>query len=198
MIKKVSNNRKAVIILHEIYGTNSFIEEVCSEYHMMGFDVFCPEMLQRKCFSYSEAFEAYNYFVNRVGFDFYMEIEQLIEKIRLSYDKVFMIGFSVGATLAWRCCENLSCDGIICCYGSRIRNYLLLQPRCPVLLLFAAQDSFDVDSVIHMLQEKSNIEVHKLKANHGFMDLYSRNFNMEQARRAKEYISDFFIRSIGI
>lgn len=195
MIIKASNNKKAIIILHEIYGINSFIEEVCSEYHIMGFDVYCPEMLQRKCFSYSEVSDAYDYFTEKVGFDYYREIEHLIEKLKLSYDQVFVFGLSVGAALAWRCCENADCDGIICCYGSRIRDYLLLQPRCPVLLLFAANDSFDVDGVIQRLREKPNAEVYKLHADHGFLDLYSEHFNMEQARIAKEYISDFFIRN---
>ncbi len=192
MIKLLKNNRNAVIILHEIYGVNRFIEDVCSEYHMLGFDVFCPEMLGQNCFSYSETSEAYRYFIDEIGFDFYKEIEQLIETLKLSYEKVFMIGFSVGATIAWRCCENLKCDGIICCYGSRIRDYLLLQPCCPVLLLFAEQDSFDVDGVMMRLQEKSNVELYKLKASHGFMDQYSGQFNMEQTQISKEYISSFF------
>lgn len=194
MIKKISNNKNAVIILHEIYGTNKFIEDVCSEYHMGGFDVFCPEMLPRKCFSYSDASEAYHYFINEVGFDYYIEVEHLVESIKLRYDKVFIIGFSVGATIAWRCCENIMCDGIICCYGSRIRDYLLLQPCCPILLLFAQQDSFDVDSVVNELQEKSDVEIHKLKASHGFMDQYSISFNKEQSEKSREYICNFFTR----
>jgi len=72
MIKKISNNKKAVIILHEIYGINRFIKDVCSEYHILGFDL-------------------------------YKEVEQLVEKAKFTYDKVFIIGFSVGATIAWRC-----------------------------------------------------------------------------------------------
>jgi hypothetical protein len=35
MIKIIRNKRKAVIILHEIYGVNRFIEDVCAEYHML-------------------------------------------------------------------------------------------------------------------------------------------------------------------
>ncbi|NCC15561.1 MAG: hydrolase [Clostridia bacterium] len=194
MIEKISNHKNALIILHEIYGTNRFMEEVCSAYHMQGFDVFCPEMLQRKCFSYSEASEAYHYFTNKIGFDYDKKIEQFVEKIKPAYDKVFILGFSVGATIAWRCCENVNCDGIICCYGSRIRDDLLLQPCCPALLLFATQDSFDVDSVISKLRGTSNVEVHKLKASHGFMDPYSKCFNTEQAQIAKEYIRGFFTK----
>lgn len=195
MIKLIRNNRKAVIILHEIYGINSFIKDVCAEYHMQEFDIFCPDMLHQRCFSYSEASEAYHYFIHEIGFDYNKEIERLVELLKLTYDKVIIIGFSVGATIAWRCSENLKCDGIICCYGSRIRDYLLIQPCCPALLLFAEHDSFDVDSVITQLQEKSKVEIHKLKASHGFMDRYSKYYNMEQAQISKKYMSDFLMLS---
>lgn len=194
MIKNISNNKNAIIVLHEIYGINKFIEDVCFEYHMQGFDIFCPDMLQQTCFLYSEVSDAYQYFMNKIDFDFYIKIEQIIEQLKLQYEKVFIIGFSVGATIAWRCCENLKCDGIICCYGSRIRDFLLLQPRCPVLLLFAEQDSFNVDSVIKNLKGKSNVEIYKLKACHGFMDQYSECFNKEQAQISKVYINEFFLR----
>lgn len=181
MIKKVENNKKAIIVLHEIYGINRFMEDVCAEYHQLGFDIYCPDMLKRTCFSYTQAFEAYDYFKNEAGFDFYKNIEQLMKELKLKYDKVFLLGFSAGATIAWRCCENINCDGIICCYGSRIRDYMLLKPCCQVLLLFAEKDSFDVERVIIKLQEKPGVEIHKFKACHGFMDPYSQYFNKEQA-----------------
>ncbi len=33
MIKKVRNNRNAIIVQHEVYGVNKFIEDICEEYH---------------------------------------------------------------------------------------------------------------------------------------------------------------------
>ena len=118
MITKINNNKSAVIVLHEIYGINRFIQDVCFEYHMQELDVFCPDMLKRTPFLYFEASDAYKYFINEVGFGYYKKLEPLIERLKLKYDKVFMIGFSAGATIAWQCCENSNCDGIICCYGS--------------------------------------------------------------------------------
>lgn len=193
MIRKASDNKIAVIILHEIYGINRFIEELCTEYNVQGFDVFCPNMIQKENFLYSESTEAYQFFINNVGFDFYKEVETLIAQLKLTYEKVFVIGFSVGATIAWRCCENINCDGIICCYGSRIRDYMSLQPSCPVLLLFAEYDSFDVDGVIEQLVEKNNVYLYKLQASHGFIDQYSNFSDKEQAQISKEHIRKFLI-----
>jgi len=191
IVKKSSNNRKALIVLHEIYGINRFTEDICDGYNVQGFDIFCPDMLNGNRFLYTEASRAYDSFIDEVGFDYYGEIEQLLERLKITYDKVFIIGFSVGATIAWRCCDNAKSDGIICCYGSRIRDYLSLQPSCPVLLLFAEQDSFDVGNIVEQILEKRNVEVHKLKASHGFMDQYSDNFNGEEAQAAQGRIRDF-------
>ncbi|BCJ98553.1 dienelactone hydrolase family protein [Anaerocolumna chitinilytica] len=191
MIRKASNKKNAVIILHEIYGINSFIEGICNDYKLQGFDVFCPDMIHRERFLYSEAAQAYQYFLNNKGFEYYKGIEELVSELKLTYDKVFIIGFSVGATIAWRCCEQTNCDGIICCYGSRIREYMSLQPSNPVLLLFAKHDSFEVEIVAEQLGGKPNVDLHILQASHGFMDCYSDRFNKEQTQIAKMYIRHF-------
>ncbi|MBN7773600.1 dienelactone hydrolase family protein [Clostridium aminobutyricum] len=192
MIQKINHNKTAVVILHEIYGVNPFMEEVCSAYHRQGLDVFCPDLLSRKYFLYSEAEEAYRFFIDKVGFDIYREVERMAAQLKRNYEKVFIIGFSAGATIAWRCCEKAKVEGIICHYGSRIRDYLGVQPACPVLLLFAEKDSFDVDSTIEQLREKPDVQLHKLNARHGFMDSYSQHFDREQAEQSKAYIREFF------
>lgn len=191
MIKKINHNKRALIILHEIYGINKFIEQVCTEYHQLGYDVFCPDMLSREPFPYEEALAAYSYFIEQAGFHYYKKIEDLIVELKRKYEKVFLLGFSVGATIAWRCSENMSCDGIVCCYGSRIREYLSLQPECPILLLFAEQDSFDVENVMEVLQGKPKAQVHKMRASHGFMDSYSQYFDRMTSSIAKDYITGF-------
>ncbi|WMI79896.1 dienelactone hydrolase family protein [Anaerotignum sp. MB30-C6] len=190
-MKTVDNNKTAIIILHEIYGVNQFIEGVCSQYTGKGYHVFCPNMLGRGFFPYSEAQEAYEFFIEKVGFDYFKEVESFALQLRQTYESVFLLGFSVGATIAWRCCENGAFDGIICCYGSRIRDYLSLQPSCPILLLFAEEDKFDVGDVIDQLAGKNHLELYKFDAKHGFMDSHSKYYNREQKQLAEDYISIF-------
>lgn len=195
MIRKICNHKIAIIILHEIYGVNQFIEEVCSEWNSQGFDVFCPNMIGREFFTYTEVSEAYEFFTTCVGFDYFENIELFASQLRILYEKVFILGFSVGATIAWRCCENDICDGIICCYGSRIRDYMSIQPSCPTLLLFAEEDKFNVTNLVKRLVEKPNVEIFEFKASHGFLDHYSNCFNRGEAQKAKEYISNFMKRN---
>lgn len=187
MIKYLNNSKTAIIVLHEIYGRNSFIKDVCIQYYKEGFDVYCPNLLAtNKIFSYEEPSEAYSYFINESGFDVYSDILCLIQKLKEHYKKVIVLGFSIGATVAWRCCESSYCDAIIACYGSRIRDYLSLVPRCHTYLMFAEQDSFDVNSICEQLLQKPKLEIIRINAQHGFLDKYSQHYNPEKAREFNE------------
>ncbi len=190
MSHNIENQNQAMIVLHEIYGKNRFIDEVCNEFRNRGFHVICPDMLQTPPFSYEDTESAYQRFQENGGFAFKKQLENIIEQAKMQYSKVFLVGFSVGATIAWRCCENPGCDGIFGFYGSRIRDYLELQPQCPVFLLFAHQDSFDVDAVVQQLSEKDNTQLMVLEAAHGFIDPYGKTFDPEEAKKAKKLFDE--------
>lgn len=126
-----------------------------------------------------------------IGFDVYKEISMMVNKLKQKHYNVFILGFSVGATIAWRCCENSLCSGIVACYGSRIRDYTYLTPPSPTLLLFAKEDSFDVHSVVCQLQDKQHLSIIECDAKHGFLDSFSERFNFQQSKRAEELITEF-------
>lgn len=184
-------NKQVIIVLHEIYGINEFIESTCKKIKQMGFDVYCPNMIGCSPFLYRESQQAYENFINYVGFDIYEKISNLVCELKKKYEKVFILGFSIGATLAWRCCTTSQCDGVVGCYGSRIRNYTNVIPACPTILIFAREDSFDVDTLIFQLQGKPYLEIYELNAKHGFIDSFSQNFNEQQSRYAERLITDF-------
>ena len=195
MIKHVSGNKFAVIVLHEIYGLNSFIVDVCQQYHAEGYDVFCPNLLKtEKAFSYLDEGEAYHSFFDTVGFDAFKKVNLFATDLKITYSKVFIIGFSVGATIAWRCSEAAVYDGAICCYGSRIRDYVTVQPKCPALLVFARYDSFDVEAIREQLQNRENIIIEILEASHGFIDAFSKSYNRSKGKkfdqRRKSFLAD--------
>lgn len=112
--------------------------------------------------------------------------------MKRTYDKVIIVGFSVGATIAWLCSENSNVDGIVGYYGSRIRNYVELSPQCPTLLFFAEEKSFHVDDLIKVLTNKQ-IVVHKLLGQHGFSDPYSLKYNEGSAKKAFNKMLSFFV-----
>lgn len=191
MTNNIQNNKNAIIVLHEIYGVNRFIEEQCHKYIEDGYDVYCPNLLGRHPFSYDEAKAAYEFFAQNVGFQVYERINNLVIQLKEEYDNVFILGFSAGATIAWRCCENSLCSGIVACYGSRIRDYTDLRSSCPTLLLFAKEDSFNVSDTIQKLKNTPNLLITELEAEHGFMDFYSEHYSHQASEIANIIIADF-------
>lgn len=188
-------NKRAIIVLHEIYGINPFIKKKCREFQNAGFDVYCPDLIGREPFAYDESQKAYEHFMQHTGFDIYRDVNESVNQLKEQYEKVVITGFSIGATIAWRCCENALCDGIVACYGSRIRDYTCLKPACPVLLLFAQEKSFLVDSVIGSLQGNKNLKIQKFDAPHGFMDSFSPYFDMRTSKRAEKSVYTFLIET---
>ena len=193
MLEITKGNKSAIIVLHEIYGINRHIEEVCQKYSDMGFDMYCPNLLKiEKPYDYSQQDEAYNYFVRYIGFDVYQEVNALAQRLKPYYRKIILLGFSIGATIAWRCAEEGFYDAIICCYGSRIRDYMEITPKCPTLLIFAKNEkSFSAFEYAELLSNKANTKVEVLDASHGFCDPFCPDYNVEAACAANLLIKDF-------
>ena len=193
MLSIINNSEDLIIILHEIYGVNSFITDTAYKLSLLGYDVVCPDLCGLEHpFDYSEQEAAYRYFFENIGFDkgTYIVID-LAKQQQRSYKRIFLIGFSVGATIAWLCSEAGLFSGVICCYGSRIRDYTNISPSCPALLLFPSHEkSFNVRGFISGFK-KPGVKIHMLDGNHGFADSYSNEYNEDSAKKAFDLIKGF-------
>lgn len=184
-----------IIVIHEIYGLNQHMQGYCELLSSQGFDVICPDLLEReRPFDYSQEDAAYRHFMENVGFTGALyKIKDILSDIKDEYQKFFILGFSAGATVAWLCSEEECVDGIVGYYGSRIRNYAELAPRCPALLFFPLEEpSFNVDELISALESK-NAEVHKFMGEHGFSDPYHSKYHAESAQAAVSKMMKFFM-----
>ncbi|OPA73743.1 hypothetical protein BVG16_27025 [Paenibacillus selenitireducens] len=181
-----------IVLLHEIYGLNDHINYYKGILLSEGYDVLTPNMLNREPFAYAEDQEAFMYFRNTIGMeDAALQIESSIEPYRSRYHRIFMIGFSVGATIAWLS-SGLRVDGMIGFYGSRIRDYTNITPSCDTLLVFASHEtSFDVTALQHILNTHPKTQVHVVEGEHGFMNPFHANYREEEAKRCTEMMLRF-------
>ncbi|MFJ6210386.1 dienelactone hydrolase family protein [Lysinibacillus sp. NPDC092081] len=185
---------RKIFILHEIYGVNDFIKKQAEAYSNANTTVECISLYSdNRIFPYEQEQEAYEYFINEVGFD--APLERLTEKIlgaRSHYNEVLLIGFSVGATLAWRL-STLPLQGIVCVYGSRIRQYLDVIPSCPALIILPSHEkSFDVHELKETLDTLPAVHTRQYLGQHGFMDCNNSNYCYESDLQAQAEISQFF------
>ncbi|MFF5994701.1 dienelactone hydrolase family protein [Lysinibacillus sp. KU-BSD001] len=186
---------KAVVLLHEIYGLNAHMQHYANEFIAFGYDVYCPNFLQvKQPFSYEEEQMAYAHFMNQVGFaQGFAEVEKLIIQLKDTYKEIHIVGFSIGATIAWLCSELTGVTSVVGYYGSRIRNYLAISPLCPVLLIYGeSEQSFNVKTLVAQLITK-NIQVQTCEGHHGFADRYSPHFNEQSSVQALAVVKEFVV-----
>lgn len=196
MIQIRNKSDTLIIVIHEIYGINHHMQSFCELISKEGFDVICPNLLERDItFDYSQEEVAYHDFMESIGFSQAQhKIQDILSDAKGEYQKVFIIGFSVGATVAWLCSKEERIDGIVGYYGSRIRNYVELKPKSPTMLIFPEEEqSFHVDELIANLDNK-NIKVYKFSGEHGFSDPYSPRYNVLSAQLAFSKTVDFIIK----
>lgn len=193
MYEKKIGSEKAVIVIHEIYGINRYIKDWADFFNDQGYDAYCIDLIHKEhCFSYAQQEEAYSYFTTQIGFDRYREVGELMKELGHRYDRIIVFGSSIGATIAWRLTDSVCCDGMIGYYGSRIRDYLDVNPDSPCLLLFGAEEeSFDVRKLLTKLNQKENIQTAVIKGKHGFSDPYGENFDTVSAKKALDRVKRF-------
>lgn len=193
-MKTINNSDSAVIILHEIYGINQHIQLVCEKFSMHGYHVICPNLIGlTKPFNYELEQDAYHHFMKNIGFDSSVhQVKQVIIHAKKHYRHIYLLGYSVGATIAWLCSgEENMCDAIIGYYGSRIRDYKNITPQCPVLLIFPNEEnSFNVQELVTFL-ERQNINVHMLNGKHGFSDPFSKKYCKKSFEKSEKLVDNF-------
>ena len=185
------NSSKCVILLHEIYGINEHIKHYANLLFRKDFDVYVPNLIQRSVpFSYEEEEIAYENFMTNVDFEnAHNQVNTLINHLSKEYSHIHIIGFSVGATVAWLCSEHPSVHKIIGFYGSRIRQFTQVIPRAETILLFGKQEKS-----FHPIHLKSTLSTYPLvvvkivDGEHGFADPYSPKYNEQTTNQLLAYL----------
>lgn len=194
-MKIINDSDSVIIVLHEVYGINQHIQMVCEKLSMKGYDIICPNLINRtEAFNYDSQEEVYEHFMNNIGFDSAVQkVKKAIIQAKKKYKKIYLLGYSVGATIAWLCSgEDNMCNGIIGYYGSRIRDYKNIIPKSAVLLIFPTEEkSFNVEELVYSLK-KRDINVHMLNGKHGFGDPFSKNYCAQSFEKAEKLVDNFF------
>ncbi|GGA07379.1 hydrolase [Paenibacillus marchantiophytorum] len=177
-----------VVVLHDIHGITPFIKVTCERIQSTGADVLCPDLYTLvNPFAYNRGDNPHTFFLNNIGFEQPKErILELIHPLRSQYQHIVVLGFSVGATIAWRCSSESLINGVVGYYGSRIRNYMHTQPKCPVLLLFALNEpAFEPLTIQKSLESMSeHIDTRWYDAAHGFANSAGDSYCPESADAA--------------
>lgn len=163
-----------IIIIPEIYGKTAALEDLANS-----LDATIIDPYQGTAKSFVDEAQAYQCFIDECGHQAYTAlVKSAIESIE---GQVIVLGFSAGASAAWKATECFDDDKIthvIGFYPSQIRHHLDVKPACPVTMIFPQCEShFDVDQVIQSVSESAAVECVKTAFKHGFMNPLSTNYN---------------------
>ena len=162
LVSDVFGVTPALLKISEQIGASSIVDPY--EGHMMGF---------------SNEAEAYSCFVKTVGLDDYLAL--LLKVVEQTKHEVTLVGFSVGASVAWRLSEiegNYHIKRAYCFYGSQIRHFTEIEPHFEMNLIFPkSEPHFDVVELQNNLTIKAKVNTERVKYLHGFMNFESTNYN---------------------
>lgn len=164
-----STVNKHIILIHEIYGVTPNLLSLKKELERSGHTVSLPSLYEDGYVGTDEE-EAYERFYSQVGIDRALTIiDKIIQQNRSS--EITLLGFSVGATIAWLSSRNKELSKVIGIYGSAIRRHQDLEPLAETYLFFTKETSFDVEELHCLLNKKKNVTSAMIPGVHGF---YSR------------------------
>ncbi|WP_444920392.1 hypothetical protein ACJJID_16315 [Microbulbifer sp. CnH-101-G] len=135
--------------------------------------------------------DAYKYFINECGMEkYYAFVSSYIQEQHYSCN---LLGFSVGATVAWLLACRITAGTInktACFYGSRVRDFLNERPKQRGVDFFLAvrEPSFNVLDFSRQLSAMPMVTLHKTRFSHGFMNSCSENFNPEAYRHYRDWL----------
>ncbi len=141
-------------------------------------------------YSFEDEQNAYDFFISQGGHDHYQSVcQQVLTSASSSQSsqakKVVVMGFSAGASAAWRAlCKqqnvastSLQCSHFIGFYPSYIRYFTHLMPSCPTTFIFPVSEThFDVKQVSDALADKPNVYCINTPNQHGFLNSLSKSY----------------------
>ncbi len=166
-------NGKTIIIIHEIYGVTGNLLKLKSRLIKKGFSVILPSLYDDNYCGFDEQ-KSYKKFYDEVGVD---KGFKLIDKVITGNadSEIILVGFSVGATIAWLHSADKRISTVIGIYGSRIREYPDITPSAQSYLFFCREKSFDIIPLIDELNKKNNVTACIINGEHGFYSFSGEN-----------------------
>ncbi|WP_394391332.1 hypothetical protein [Shewanella woodyi] len=164
-----------VTLITDIFGVTDHLLQIQQGIAGAGWvcevlDPYCG--VERQFTSESVAYES---FIAECGHKKYCDL--VISNLEAADCPCVVIGFSAGASAAWKALDRIGSDVVsqlIGFYPSQIRHHLAVNPSVPVSLVFPAFEAhFDLDAVMVSLAKKSLLMLSQTQYEHGFINFYS-------------------------
>ncbi len=196
-------NGAGLVVLHEIFGVNAHIREVCDGYASRGFRAVAPALFDRAKRGVALGYDAAAIDTGRelraqIAWDaVLLDVQAAIDSVR-SPKGTAVVGYCWGGTLAFLSATRL--NGVDCAigyYGAQTIPFAHETPRVPVLFHFGTEDPRIPESDREILgRHNPQIETHLYPADHGFNCDHRKEWHAPSAEKALELTLNFMQRHL--
>lgn len=148
-------SRGLVILIQEIFGLTEHLCSLTETFADQGYTAIAPALFDRVQadiqVDYDEADRGRQLAAQLDPEKVLMDIQALIDA-RSDHQKVAVIGYCWGGSIAYLAANRLKFDAAIAYYGTRIHEMLDLKPQCPMLFHFGAEDHLVPRSAVEQIR----------------------------------------------
>ena len=198
------NINTSIILVYEIFGLTSHINNVALEYAKNGFIVNIPDIFNRLENNINLPYDKIGYnkgldLKNKLGWDLpVMDIVALAASLKINYN-VSILGYCFGGSLAWLAMQkSFMFDKGVCYYGSSISDNLSSRINSTAMLHFGKKDIGIPQSSIKKIKKFIQQEENKItlweydNAEHGFNCNDRKSFDKDASELAFSRTIRFF------
>jgi len=195
----------ALVVIQEIFGVNAHIRSVADSFANDGFFAVAPAIFDRIKPGIELGYEGADMqtamsLIPKLNPDqSVIDIGAAIDyAAKTTGEKVGVVGYCFGGTLAWLSATRLHPAAAVGYYGGRIGNYAAESPNCPVMLHFGKQDAhIPAEEVEKLHTAHPEVEIFWYDAGHAFNCNPRPSYNPAAAQLARDRTLAFFRKHLA-
>jgi carboxymethylenebutenolidase len=196
--------RGGIVVIQEIFGVNSHIQQVADGFAADGYLAIAPAMFDRVQRGFDVGYTPEDIAKGRelrpkIQLDWAMKDAEAAVKAASSAGKVGIVGYCWGGFVAWMAAARV--PGLACAvpyYGGGILDNADIEPKVPVMGHFGEKDSMiPVDGVKKLAARHPKQQIFIYPADHGFNCDQRGSYDAASAKQARERTLAFFRKHVG-
>ena len=190
--------RAGLAIMHEAFGMNDHIRDMCERYAAEGYLALAPALYDRA----ERGVEIPGYGAEdlargrelrrKVEWDPAVADMKTVIGLAREAGAVGVVGYCWGGSLAWLAATRCGADAAVGYYGGQIVQFIDERPGCPFMAHFAERDvHVPPESAATLRRRHPGVPVHVYDADHGFNCDRRADYDAEAAALAWDRTSEF-------
>jgi carboxymethylenebutenolidase len=196
--------RGGIVVIQEIFGVNSHIQQVADGYAADGYLAIAPALFDRVQKNVDLGYSPEDIVKGReirgkVTNDMALKDTEAAIKAASSAGKVGIVGYCWGGLITWLAAAKLSgLSAAVPYYGGGILDNAELQPKVPLMGHFGDKDQhIPVEGVRKLAEKHKKHEIFIYSADHGFNCDHRGSYNAPAAKQARSRTLEFFRKHVG-